>query len=166
VLLQKKTAIPLPFLFLQSAHSHISLSITKNDRSSLWFPILFCNLAGKDIRGSEHLMELWVSLFVTGEVDQMAFKGPFQLKQFSVWYPSSDAGCCSRFGQKYQLQKCSTDVTTEILRLLPLFFEEILEFLQKDASRQLEKTTQPCNWKSKCWPNPQLCLHGCCHRGS
>ena len=30
--------------------------------------------------GSEHLMELWVSLFTAGELDQMAFKGPFQLK--------------------------------------------------------------------------------------
>jgi len=32
--------------------------------------------------GSEHLMELWVSLFSAGGLDQMAFKGPFQLKQF------------------------------------------------------------------------------------
>jgi len=32
--------------------------------------------------GSEHLMEVWVSLFTAGELDQMAFKGPFQLKQF------------------------------------------------------------------------------------
>ena len=32
--------------------------------------------------GSEQLMELWVSLFVAGEWDQMASKGPFQLKPF------------------------------------------------------------------------------------
>jgi len=31
--------------------------------------------------GSEHLMELSVSLFSAGEWDQMAFSGPFQLKQ-------------------------------------------------------------------------------------
>ena len=29
--------------------------------------------------GSEHLMELWVSPFTAGGLDQMAFKGPFQL---------------------------------------------------------------------------------------
>ena len=34
--------------------------------------------------GSEHLMELWVSLFTAGELDQMALKGPFQLKRFCV----------------------------------------------------------------------------------
>jgi len=33
-------------------------------------------------QGSEHLMELWVSLFTAGERDQMAFKDPFQRKQF------------------------------------------------------------------------------------
>ena len=27
-------------------------------------------------------MELWVSLLTAGELDQMSFKGPFQLKQF------------------------------------------------------------------------------------
>jgi len=32
---------------------------------------------------SEHLMELCVSLFAAEELDQMAFKGPFQLKQFN-----------------------------------------------------------------------------------
>jgi len=31
--------------------------------------------------GSDHLMELWLSLFVAGELNQMAFKGLFQLKQ-------------------------------------------------------------------------------------
>ena len=31
--------------------------------------------------GSEHLMELWVSLFIAGELDQVVFKGPFQLQQ-------------------------------------------------------------------------------------
>jgi len=30
--------------------------------------------------GSEHLMELEVSLFIAGELDQMAFRGSFQLK--------------------------------------------------------------------------------------
>ena len=33
--------------------------------------------------GSEHLVELWVSLFIAGEWDQMAFKGPFQPQQFN-----------------------------------------------------------------------------------
>jgi len=28
-------------------------------------------------------MELWVSLFIAGELDQAAFRGPFQLKRFS-----------------------------------------------------------------------------------
>ena len=32
--------------------------------------------------GSEHLMELCVSLLVAGELDQMAFKDLLQLKQF------------------------------------------------------------------------------------
>ena len=32
--------------------------------------------------GSEHLMELWVFLFVAEELDQVAFKGPFQLQAF------------------------------------------------------------------------------------
>ena len=32
--------------------------------------------------GSEHLMELWVSLLTAGELDQMAFHGPFHLRQF------------------------------------------------------------------------------------
>jgi len=27
--------------------------------------------------GSEHLMDLWVFLFIAGELDQMAFKEPF-----------------------------------------------------------------------------------------
>ena len=30
--------------------------------------------------GSEHLMELWVSLFTAGEINLIAFKGPFQHK--------------------------------------------------------------------------------------
>jgi len=37
---------------------------------------------GQAGRGSEHPMELWVSLFIAEGLDQMAFKGPFQLKQF------------------------------------------------------------------------------------
>jgi len=28
--------------------------------------------------GSEHLMELWVSLCIAGKLDQMAFRGPLQ----------------------------------------------------------------------------------------
>jgi len=32
--------------------------------------------------GSEHLMELWVSLFSAGGLDNMALKSPFQLKLF------------------------------------------------------------------------------------
>ena len=38
---------------------------------------------GQARQGSEHLMELWVSLFIAGPLDQMAFKGPFHLKLFS-----------------------------------------------------------------------------------
>lgn len=30
--------------------------------------------------GSEHLSELWLSLFIAGQWDHMTFKGPFQLK--------------------------------------------------------------------------------------
>jgi len=37
---------------------------------------------GQAGRGSEHLVELWVLLVIAGEWDQMAFKGPFQLKPF------------------------------------------------------------------------------------
>jgi len=33
-------------------------------------------------RGSEHPMELWLFLSVAGDVDQMAFRDPFQIKQF------------------------------------------------------------------------------------
>ena len=44
---------------------------------------------GQAGRGSEHLVELWVLLFIAGEWDQMAFKGPFQLKQF---YDSDSSG--------------------------------------------------------------------------
>ena len=32
--------------------------------------------------GSEHLMELQVSLFIAEELDQLAFKGPLQPKPF------------------------------------------------------------------------------------
>ena len=38
---------------------------------------------GQAGRGSEHLMELWVSLFIAGEFDQLASKGPFQLKKLN-----------------------------------------------------------------------------------
>jgi len=37
---------------------------------------------GQSGQGSEHLMELWVSLFIAGEWDWMAFKSVFQLKPF------------------------------------------------------------------------------------
>ena len=37
---------------------------------------------GQAVRGAELLMELQVSLFIAGGLDQMAFKGPFQTKQF------------------------------------------------------------------------------------
>ena len=43
--------------------------------------------------GSEHLMELQVSLFTAGQLDQMALKGPFRLKQF---YDSMKAAQVSR----------------------------------------------------------------------
>jgi len=33
-------------------------------------------------RGSEHLVELWVSLLSAGESGQMTSKGPFRLKRF------------------------------------------------------------------------------------
>ena len=36
------------------------------------------------------LMELWVSLFAAGQSDQMAFKGPFQLRSLTVWSPRTD----------------------------------------------------------------------------
>ena len=32
------------------------------------------------VRLDRALMELWVSLFSAGELEQMAFRGPFQLK--------------------------------------------------------------------------------------
>ena len=32
--------------------------------------------------GSEHLTEWLVSLFIAGELDQVAFRGPFQLQQY------------------------------------------------------------------------------------
>jgi len=38
--------------------------------------------------GCEQLMELWVSLFTTGERDRMAFKGPFQLNQLLSFHGS------------------------------------------------------------------------------
>ena len=52
---------------------------------------LSASAVGQTERGSEHLMELWVSLFIAGGSDQMAFEGPFQLKPFrdpiSCWDP-------------------------------------------------------------------------------
>ena len=40
--------------------------------------------------GSEYLMELYVSLFIAGELDQVTFKVPFQLEGF---YDSMTNGC-------------------------------------------------------------------------
>ena len=37
-----------------------------------------------DWMGSEHLMEPWVSLFIAGELDQMALKGSFQLNSSTI----------------------------------------------------------------------------------
>ena len=34
--------------------------------------------------GSEHLMELWVSLFTAGELDQMVFTVPFNSNDFVI----------------------------------------------------------------------------------
>ena len=48
-------------------------------------------------RGSEHLVELWLSLFIAGEWGQMAFTGPFHLKLFydcSPWQPPCDTSLC------------------------------------------------------------------------
>ena len=42
---------------------------------------IFGDTKGEAGRSSEHLVELWVSLFIARELEQMAFKGPFQLKQ-------------------------------------------------------------------------------------
>lgn len=39
--------------------------------------------------GTEHLMELWVSLFIAGGLGYMAFQGPFQLKQLCDSIPWS-----------------------------------------------------------------------------
>ena len=48
----------------------------------LWVPAVIWERStqGQAGWGSEHLMELWVSLCTAGEWDQMAFKGPFQLR--------------------------------------------------------------------------------------
>ena len=46
-----------------------------------WCPIP-ADTQGQAGQDSEHLMELWVSLFTEGEWDQLAFKGFFQLKPF------------------------------------------------------------------------------------
>ena len=40
------------------------------------------DIQGQAGLGCEHLMELYVSLFIAGELDQMTLKGPFQLKWF------------------------------------------------------------------------------------
>jgi len=37
-------------------------------------------IQGQAGQGSELLMELWVPLFIAGELDQMTFKGHLQLK--------------------------------------------------------------------------------------
>ena len=52
--------------------------------------------SGQAGQGSEHLVELWVSLLIARRLDQMVFKSPFQLKQA---YDSRSTGsvvwCCS-----------------------------------------------------------------------
>lgn len=45
------------------------------------FPVLV-GTQGQAGQASEHLMSLQVSLFITEALDQMAFKGPLQLKRF------------------------------------------------------------------------------------
>ena len=45
------------------------------------FPIP-ADIHGQAGWGSEHLLELWVSLFIAGVLDKITFKDPFQLKQF------------------------------------------------------------------------------------
>ena len=45
----------------------------------LWVPHP-CRQPRSGWMGSEHLMELWVSLFTAGGLDQLAFKVPFQLQ--------------------------------------------------------------------------------------
>jgi len=46
-----------------------------------WIPCLWRH-ARPGWMGSEHLMELQVSLFTAGKLDQMASNDPFQLRQF------------------------------------------------------------------------------------
>ncbi len=50
----------------------------------LWVPAVIWERStqGQAGWGSEHLMELWVSLCTAGEWEQTAFRGPFQLKPF------------------------------------------------------------------------------------
>ena len=50
-----------------------------------WYRLLCrypCRQPQSGWMGFEHLIELWVSLFIAEGLKQMAFKGPFQLKQF------------------------------------------------------------------------------------
>jgi len=46
-------------------------------------------IQGQAGQGSELLMELWVPLFIAGELDQMPFKGHLQLKWFYDKYEIS-----------------------------------------------------------------------------
>jgi len=48
------------------------------------------NTQGQAGWGSEHLVELWASLFIARGLDKMTFKGPFQLKQFCDYKVLSD----------------------------------------------------------------------------
>jgi len=42
--------------------------------------------------GSERLMELWVSLFIAGELDQVTLKGPFQLNSVQLLHGKAETG--------------------------------------------------------------------------
>ena len=53
-----------------------------------------------DVQGqAEHLMELWVSLFIAGELDQIAFKGPFQVKRLYDSKGDIDMATASPIGE-------------------------------------------------------------------
>ena len=51
------------------------------------------------LTGTEHLMELWMSLCIAGELDQMAFMGPFQLNSMILRFSSQPI--CFTGGQKF-----------------------------------------------------------------
>jgi len=66
----------------QMYHSTVQLKMASTEN---WTKCIHLSSAeGEDDQagwGSEHLMELWVSLLSAGELDQTTFKGPFQLQQ-------------------------------------------------------------------------------------